>query len=141
MAAAGFRIAALALFCAGCTSIAADQRTFDGTTWRVTAIDGRATPHSGDYSMRFTGRELGARFGCNHVGGLYSVAGETLRATEVRSTLMGCPEPAATFEREGLAVLGSPMRMSWSSGSRLTLSNSAGSIALVPAKGTRPASP
>ena len=36
MAAAGFKFAALALFSAGCTSIAADQRTFDGTTWRAT---------------------------------------------------------------------------------------------------------
>jgi heat shock protein HslJ len=130
MAAAGFKFAALALFSAGCTSIAADQRTFDGTTWRVIAVDGRATPPSGDYSMSFTGRELGARFGCNHVGGRYSVAGELLTATEVRSTLMGCPEPASTFERDGLTVLGSPMRISWSSGNRLTLSNAAGSIAL-----------
>ena len=130
MAAAAFRIAALALLSAGCTSIAADQRTFDGTSWRVTAVDGRATPPKGDYSMSFRGRELGARFGCNRVGGRYSVAGETLTATEVRSTLMGCPEPASTFERKGLAVLSAPMRISWSSGNRLTLSNAAGSIAL-----------
>jgi heat shock protein HslJ len=130
MAAAGFRIAALALLSAGCTSIAADQRTFDGTTWRVIAIDGRATPPTGDYSMHFSGRDFGARFGCNHIGGLYSVAEATLTATDVRSTLMGCPEPASTFERDGVAALGAPMRMSWSSGNRLTLSNAAGSIAL-----------
>ena len=130
MAAAVFRIAALALLSTGCTSIAADQRTFEDTTWRVMAVDGRATPPSGDYSMRFTGRDLGARFGCNHIGGRYHVAGETLTATEVRSTLMGCPEPASTFERDGLAVLGSPMRISWGSGNRLMLSNAAGSISL-----------
>ncbi|HJU77141.1 MAG TPA: META domain-containing protein, partial [Sphingomicrobium sp.] len=105
------------------------------------AVDGRSTPASGNYSMSFSGGNLGARFGCNHIGGRYSAAGSTLNATEVRSTLMGCPEPAATFERDGLAVLGSPMRMSWISGNRLTLSNAAGSIALVPAKGTRSASP
>jgi heat shock protein HslJ len=130
MAAAAFRIAALALLSGGCTSIAANQRTFDDTAWRVTAVDGRATPANGNYSMSFSGGNLGARFGCNHIGGRYSAAGSTLTASEVRSTLMGCPEPAASFERDGLAVLGSPMRMSWSSGSRLTLSNSAGSIAL-----------
>jgi heat shock protein HslJ len=134
MAAAGFRIAALALLSAGCTSIAADQRTFDGTTWRVIAVDGRATPLTGDYSMTFSSRELGARFGCNHIGGLYSVAGATLTATEVRSTLMGCPEPASAFERDGLAVLGAAMRMNWSSGNRLTLSNSAGRIELERAR-------
>lgn len=130
MAAAAFRIAALALLAAGCTSIAADRHTFDGTTWRVTAVDGRATPTSGNYSLSFSGGNLGARFGCNHIGGRYTVAGETLTATEVQSTLMGCPEPASTFEREGLAVLGSPMRMNWASGNRLALSNAAGSIEL-----------
>ena len=131
MAAAVTRPAILALLFAGCTGIAADQRTFDGTTWRVTAVDDRATPAGGDYSMSFSGGNLGARFGCNHIGGRYSAAGSTLKTTEVRSTLMGCPEPAASFERDGLAVLGSPMQMSWSSGNRLTLSNAAGSIALA----------
>jgi hypothetical protein len=48
MAAAVFRIAALALACAACTSIAVDARTFEGTRWRVTAIDAKPTPAKGD---------------------------------------------------------------------------------------------
>ena len=32
----------------------ADERTFDGTRWHVTAIDGRATPATGDYHVEFT---------------------------------------------------------------------------------------
>ena len=130
MAAAVFRAAALALACAGCTTIAVDARTFDGRRWQVMAIDGRATPAKGDYSISFSGGDLGARFGCNSIGGSYSVNGETLLATQVRSTLMGCPEPAATFEREGLAVLNQPMRLTWNGGGAVTLSNPAGSIAL-----------
>jgi hypothetical protein len=43
---------------------------------------------------------------------------------------MGCPEPAATFERQGSAVLTAPMRIAWSGETRLTLSNDQGSIAL-----------
>ena len=130
MAAAAFRAASLALACAGCATMAADSRTFQGTRWHVSAIDGKATPAVENYSMTFTGETLAARFGCNLVGGNYSVNGEMLLATEVRSTLMGCPEPTATFERHGLAVLKQPMRIAWNSGRAVTLSNAAGSIAL-----------
>jgi len=134
MAAAGFRAAALALTCAACTSIAADARTFEGTRWRVTAINGRATPASGDYRIEFTRKEIGGRFGCNVFGGRFAIVGELMSAGEVRSTLMGCSEPAATFETGGLAVLNRPMHMHWNSGRQLTLSNSGGSIELERAR-------
>ena len=130
MAAAGFKGIALALLCAGCTSIAADASTFEGTRWHVTAINGRTTPANGDYRVDFKSGGIGGRFGCNHFGGRYAVAGETLTASEVRSTLMACSDPAASFESAGFAVLNQPMRMNWTSGRMLTLSNSAGSIAL-----------
>ena len=130
MAAVAFRVAALSLACASCTSIAVTRASLDGTSWRVAAIDGQATPAVGNYSMSFTGGSVAARFGCNSIGGRYVASGETLTTSEVRSTLMGCPEPSATFEREGSAVLGSAMRIDWSGSGRLTLSNSAGSIAL-----------
>ena len=130
MAAAVFRAASLALACAACTTIAADARTFDGTRWHVTTIDGKATPPTGDYHVEFKAGEISGRFGCNGWGGTYTVKGDTLTASQVRSTLMACPEPAMTFESEGLAVLRQPMRSTWTAGERLTLSNSAGSITL-----------
>jgi heat shock protein HslJ len=129
MAAAGFRAAALALACTACTSIAVDARTFEGTRWRVTGIDGRATPASGEYRLEFRKGQISGRFGCNGWGGTYAVAGGTLRASDVRSTLMGCPQPAASFEREGMAILQQPMHWIWTK-TRLTLSNSIGSIRL-----------
>lgn len=130
MAAAGFRATALALACAACTSIAVDARTFEGTRWRVTAIDGQPTPAAGDYRVEFHGRGIGGRFGCNGFGGSYAVIGDIMTAGEVRSTMMGCPEPAAGFETRGFAVLRLPMHMEWATGRHLTLSNSAGSIEL-----------
>jgi len=130
MAAAGFRAALLALLCAACTSIAVDARTFEGTRWHVTAINGRATPATGDYRIEFRNGGIGGRFGCNGFGGRYAVAGELLTATEVRSTMMACSNPAASFESAGFAVLREPMRLTWSSGLKLSLSNSAGSISL-----------
>ena len=130
MAAAGFRLSILALACAGCTSVTARQATFDGTRWHVMTVNGQATPSAGDYSMQFVRGTVSARFGCNLIGGRYSALGETLRTFEIHSTLMGCPEPAATFEKAGSAVITSPMQIRWSGETRLTLSNSNGSIAL-----------
>ena len=130
MAAAGFSAAALALACAACTSVMADERTFDGTRWHVTAVDGRATPATGDYHVQFTRNEISGRFGCNGFGGRYAIVGDIITAGEIRSTLMGCPEPAASLESRGFAVLNRPMQMRWTSGRQLTLSNGAGSIAL-----------
>ena len=130
MAAAASRAAILSALVAGCTSVASTNATFEGTEWQVTAIDGQATPRTEMYRMQFKDGQAGGRFGCNHIGGQYSASGTTLTISNTTSTLMGCPEPAATFEREGLAVLQRPMSMQWASGRQLTLSNAVGSIAL-----------
>lgn len=121
---------ALLPLAASCASVVTATASLDGTRWAVTAINGRATPISGDYRLDFTDGGIGGRLGCNSMGGRYSVARETLTVRDLTSTLMGCPEPAASFEAEGSAVLGSPMRLSWSSGRLLTLSNARGSIVL-----------
>ena len=128
-------IAAAALL-AGCTSVIADARTFAGTDWRVTAINGTATPANGAFSMSFTATDFAAHFGCNRGGGSYRIAGDVMSAGAVFSTQMACasatdegPDPMA-FERMGFAVLNQPMRITWRSARELTLSNSAGSIAL-----------
>ena len=130
MAAAGFSAAFAALACAACTSVAVDARTFEGTRWHVMAINGQATPATGDYDVEFNKGAIGGRFGCNGFGGRYAVSGELMRATEIRSTMMACSDPAASFESAGFAVLNQPMRWSWTSGQKLTLGNGGGSIAL-----------
>lgn len=130
MAAAGFRIGLAGLACAACTSIAADARTFDSTRWHVTAINGHATPATGDYRIEFNDGGIGGRFGCNAFGGRYAIVGDLMTSGEIRSTLMGCSDPAASFERQGFAVLHLPMRMIWRPGHRLTLGNGAGTITL-----------
>jgi heat shock protein HslJ len=66
------------------------------------------------------------------MGGRYRLTGDLLSVSDLASTLMGCPEPAAAFERDGSAVLGQPMRIAFTSNDRMFLSNAAGSIALDP---------
>ena len=130
MAAAGFRAAAFAFACTACTSVMADERTFDDTRWHVAAIDGRATPATGDYQVQFTRNAISGRFGCNGFGGRYAIVGDLMSTGEIRSTMMACPEPGMSFEGDGFAVLNRPMQMRWSSDRELTLTNGAGSIAL-----------
>ena len=129
------RIALLALLAAGCAAHPGPPPLADlaGTSWRVVLVNGRPTPAVGDYTVRFDrGGNLGARFGCNAMGGRYTMVGGTLTVRDLSQTLMGCPEPAATFEREGAAVLSQPMEVSFTSNDRMGLSNAAGGIALDP---------
>lgn len=139
MAAAGFRAAlSAAALCAACTSIRADARTFAGTSWRVTAINGQATPDAGPFVLRFQERLFDGRFGCNNAHGSYTVEGDKLIPLGVGTTEMACdyPDdrphalPLMAWERWGFAVVRRPMRMQWKSGRQLTLSNAAGSIEL-----------
>lgn len=119
----------------GCASLSSPAPITDlaGTSWRVVAIDGQPISAAGDYSMRFDANGgVGARFGCNSMGGQYRLTGDILTVSDLATTLMGCPEPAATHERQGSAVLGQPMRIAFTSNERMYLSNPAGSIALDP---------
>jgi heat shock protein HslJ len=122
-------VAVVMLASAACTSVMPDERTFNGTRWHVTAISGQPTG-AGDYNVQFAGNAISGRFGCNGFGGKYVILGDIMNAGDVRSTMMGCSEPAATFESRGFAIMRLPMQMSWVSGTQLTLTNSAGSIAL-----------
>jgi heat shock protein HslJ len=111
--------------------------TVAGPAWQVGSVNGRQVPAQGDYSVRFEdGGRLGARFGCNMMGGQYAISGSTLQVTDLMQTLMGCPEPAATFENQGSAILRAPMQMSRSASDRapyeyLSLKNEAGEIILM----------
>lgn len=135
-AAAGFSrtalAAAAALLTAACATTPAPLTDLTGTSWRVALVNGRATPAEGDYSMRFEQERVAIRLGCNHMGGGYAISGDLLTVSDLAQTLMGCPEPANSFEREGSLVLSRPARMALTSNDRLSLNNDAGSIALDP---------
>ena len=73
---------------------------------------------------------ISAKFGCNSIGGPYSQNGDHIAAAELEQTLIGCPEPSAQFETQGLAILGSNMRVERIDGTRARLVSEAGSIDL-----------
>ena len=124
------RAAGLALLCTACASVNVDARSFEGTSWRVVAINGQATPGGDSYRLDFERGKLGGRFGCNSFGGRYTASAGILTAHDIAATLMGCPQPAATFESAGFSVLAAPMQLRWTSGTRVSLTNAAGSLEL-----------
>lgn len=135
-AAAVFRLTVIAPLAAlaGCAMNIPIGKPFPqlpGTEWRVVAVNGRPTPATGDYMMRFEpNRRLAARFGCNSMGGNYRSVVGTLTVSDLAQTLMGCPEPAATFESQASAILQRQMKAELSAQGRLTLGNAVGTITL-----------
>ena len=118
--------------CAPVVPVAPPGVPLAGTSWRVAAINGQATPTVGNYSLTFqTSGQVGARFGCNSMGGRYRQTGATLIVSDMATTLMGCPEPQGIHERLGSAVLGQPMLVAFASDGRVNLSNAAGTITLA----------
>jgi heat shock protein HslJ len=125
-----FTLVALAAALAGCaTAEAPATPVLEGSVWQVTSIDGEATRRTDMYQMEFKDGRASGRFGCNRFSGTYTSTGTTLTLGPTMSTRMGCPEPAGTHEREGLAVLQQEAQLVWA-GSQLTISNTSGSIAL-----------
>ena len=85
----------------GCGGDAVAAASLTGTNWRVTAVNGRATPPQGQYYMQFEPNRVSARFGCNGMGGTYSENGSQLTVGPLAATRMFCPEPAMSFENQG----------------------------------------
>ena len=98
------------------------------TRWRVVAIDGRATPRTGDYSLSFDSGRISAHFGCNRIGGSYAQNQSTLTVSNVLSTRMACPEMG--WEKRGTAILGQLLSIMPLGPSRIDLTSSAGTISL-----------
>ena len=68
---------------------------------------------------------------CNGGGGRYRlIEGQKLEIGPIEQTLIGCPEPAMSFESEGAAVLRSNVRVERPDGRRMRLVSEAGSIDL-----------
>jgi len=101
-----------------------------GSGWTVVKINDRPTPRGNQYFIRFEGGRLSAQFGCNGMGGAYTLNGDHLSVPSLQQTLMGCPEPAMRFESEGGAVLRSNVRIERPDGRTMRLVSEAGSIDL-----------
>jgi heat shock protein HslJ len=116
----------------GCGGGEIEVNSIEGTSWSVTAINGRPTGGGASYQLALDRGVISGRLGCNSLEGSFSRNGDHLAVEQLVGTQMACPPPAGDFEREGFAVLGSNMRMERVEG-RLRLVSEAGLIELSPA--------
>lgn len=109
--------------------LAADIYPFEGSSWRVAAINGDPTPPS-VYSINFGENIVTGQLGCNDFGGKTKVSGANLDVSALRATSRICGDIAATREGDVFAVLSRPLRMEWKSRDLMTIASSAGNISL-----------
>jgi heat shock protein HslJ len=114
----------------GCGGGTIAANTLAGTNWSVVAVNGKPAPGGADYYLQFGDKSLSAKFGCNGMGGQYRLNGDHLTVGNLEQTLIGCPEPSATFEREASVLLRSNMRVEKVGGDRLRLVSEAGTLDL-----------
>ena len=98
------------------------------TNWRVVAVNGRATPTFGDFSMRFAATTFSSKFGCNGMGADYVQRGNIIDAGPVMGTKMACPD--MSYEIQAHGVLARDMLATWNGPAALRLSSSGGTIEL-----------
>ena len=132
MVAAACRTAIGFLACAACTSIASDARSFEGTRWKVLAVNRHSTPVKGEYRIEFMDGRVSARFGCNAISGDYVASADKLTIQKLISTKMACGAPADAFEQAAVGVLHEALKVRTSGKGGLRLSNRVGTLDLGP---------
>lgn len=130
MSALSFKlVVALGLGAVSFAAYAADVYPFEGSIWRVAAINGESPPTSRN-TISFGGNQVTGRFGCNDFGGRLVTSDSTLNIDGLRATSRVCGDDAAMFEGSGFAVLSQPLRMTWANRDQLTIASSEGSMTL-----------
>lgn len=131
MAVVGFKkiLAGCALAGVSCASMAADVHPINGSSWRVSSINGEAAPLSRN-TISFAGNVVTGRLGCNDFGGKLIASEASLSISALRATSRTCGDDAAMFEGSGFAVLSQPLRMEWATRDRLMLASSEGNMTL-----------
>ena len=124
-------LGALAATAAGCASIPPYGPGPGGvanTSWRVVAVNGRATSPTGEFFMNFAPATFTSKLGCNGMGADYVQRGNIIDAGPVIGTKMACPD--MSYEIQAHAVLERDMLATWNGPAALRLSSSGGTIEL-----------
>jgi heat shock protein HslJ len=128
-----------ALLVAGCAHVASADTAADAapsladTHWTIASINGQPATAQRKAEMNFTADRISGNAGCNSFGGGYSVAGDTLTATQLISTKMACAGAGMDQENAVFKILGQPMTVARQADGTLVLSDDAGSLTLQPA--------
>jgi putative lipoprotein len=77
-----------------------------GTTWALTAVDGRAPAAGAPVWLTFgEDGSIAGSTGCNAIGGRWKASGSELRIAELSATLIACPGAVGEVEAAFTAAL------------------------------------
>ena len=87
---------AVAVLLGGC---GAGASRLTGTAWTLTTLDGRGALPQVTIWIRFDdATQFSGSTGCNSLGGTWKSSGSDLSFGEIRTTLIGCPDPVGEQE-------------------------------------------
>ena len=93
--------------------------SLERSSWRITAIDGRAAIAEVEADISFADGRVTGTAGCNRLAGSYRQQRNALTIGGIAATRMACPGPRGAQETAVLAVLNQPMTVTW--GPRMTM--------------------
>lgn len=100
-----------------------------GTSWSISAINGRPVRLQAPTSIRFTIDRIEGRAGCNSFGGSYRFERGTLTPRDVIATQMACGGGGSQVETAFFRAIAMPLSVSRGGGT-LVLSGRGGSVTL-----------
>lgn len=112
---------------AGCCRVPGSS--FEGPTWRLTALGGQSPGVAGSATAPLTARFEAGRVsgfsGCNRFTGGYTLDGDSVVVGPLAGTMMACADPQMAIEKTFLSGLAGALRKAIS-GDRLTLTSATG---------------
>ena len=78
----------------------------EGLDWHVAEAGGQTVPEGVEARVRFDGRGVSGRGGCNSFSGSFELTGESLRFGPIAATMKACAGPQMAAERALFAALG-----------------------------------
>jgi heat shock protein HslJ len=71
-----------------------------GETWVLTTINDQQPINDHQLTLQFDAGQISGSTGCNHYGGTYQIAGDSIRFEGIYSTEMACLEPEGLMDQE-----------------------------------------
>ncbi|MCX6069250.1 MAG: META domain-containing protein, partial [Chloroflexi bacterium] len=112
---------------AGCCRVPVLASSFEGPTWRLTALGSRdvAGLATDPVTARFEAGRVSGFSGCNRFTGAYTMDGDSVIVGRLAGTMMACTDPRMALEKAFLGGLTGKLRQAIS-GDRLTLTPATG---------------
>ena len=95
-------VAASMVSCGGIETASVDP--LDGTSWLLTAIEGRDPLPGTTITALFEDGTIHGSSGCNNYGASYKTDADQIEISEIESTLMGCTEPEGAMDQEQMVT-------------------------------------